>query len=73
MFISLTSILILPTDWAASVWKNTCSRDRSCDFRERLDDADLVVGGHDGDQHRLVGDRRPELVQIDEAVLWTGR
>ena len=37
--------------------------------RERLDDADLVVGGHDRDEDGLVGDRVSQLVEIDEAVL----
>ena len=39
------------------------------DLGDRLDRADLVVGGHDRDQDRLVGDRRPDLVGVDPAVL----
>jgi hypothetical protein len=38
------------------------------DFPDRLDDADLVVGGHDGDQDRLVADRAAQVVEADPAV-----
>ena len=43
-------------------------RDRA-DLRDRLQHADLVVGGHDRDEDRLVGDRRAQLVEADAAVL----
>jgi hypothetical protein len=43
-------------------------RDRA-DLRDRLQHADLVVGGHDRDEDRLVGDRVAQLVEADAAVL----
>ncbi len=43
-------------------------RDRA-NRRERLDDADLVVGGHDRDEDGLGGDGVSQLVEVDEAVL----
>ena len=43
-------------------------RDRA-DLGDRLDDADLVVGRHDRDEDRLVGDRGLQLVEADAAVL----
>ena len=43
-------------------------RDRA-DLGDRLNHADLVVGGHDRDEDRLVGDRVAEIVEIDQAVL----
>ena len=64
-----TSIGILPAACAASVWS---SAPRSCDdgadLGQRLQDADLVVRRHDRDEHGLVGDRRAQLVEVDEAV-----
>ena len=40
------------------------------DLGERLDDADLVVHRHDGHQgRRIVGDRRAQLLEVDQAVL----
>ena len=39
------------------------------DLGQRLDDADLVVHGHDRNQNRLVGDRRAQHVEIEQAVL----
>ena len=43
-------------------------RDRA-DLGDRLQHADLVVGGHDRDEDRLVGDRGAQLVEADAAVL----
>ena len=60
----------LPTACTASVWNRIALllRDRA-DLGDRLDDADLVVGGHDRDEDRLVGDRGAQLVEADPAVL----
>ena len=38
------------------------------DLGDRLDRADLVVGEHDADQDRPVGDRGVDLVRVDPAV-----
>ena len=38
------------------------------DLGDRLQHADFVVGVHDADQDRLVGDGRLQLVEIDQAV-----
>ncbi len=38
------------------------------DLGHRLNHADLVVGVHDGDENRLVGDRFPQHVEIDQPV-----
>ncbi len=38
------------------------------DLGNRLDDADFVVGVHDADQNRLVGDGRLQLLQIHQTV-----
>ena len=43
-------------------------RDRA-DLGDRLQHADLVVGGHDRDEDRLVGDGGAQLVETDAAVL----
>ena len=39
------------------------------DLRNRLHDADFVIGIHDADQDRFVGDRVPQLIEIDQPVL----
>ena len=44
-----------------------CLRD-GADLAERLQHADLVVGRHDRDEDRAFGDRRAQLVEIDEAL-----
>src|SRR6266516_228373 len=38
------------------------------DFRDGIDHPDFVVGVHDGDQNRLRGNRRFQIVQADAAV-----
>ena len=38
------------------------------DLGDRLDHADFVIGVHDGDQDRLVGDRFAQHVEIDQPV-----
>ena len=38
------------------------------DFANRLEHADLVVRGHDGDENRLVIDGAFQVLQINEAV-----
>src|SRR5262249_52574603 len=42
-------------------------RDRA-DLRDRLDDANLVVGGHDRDEDGLVGDRVANVVDVYQSV-----
>ena len=42
--------------------------DDGADLGERLQDADLVVGGHHRHEHGLVGDRCAQLVELDEPV-----
>ena len=39
------------------------------DLGDRLDHADFIVGVHDADQDRLVGDGIAKLIEIDQAVL----
>ena len=39
------------------------------DLFHRLNDANFVAGVHDRDQNRLVCDRIPKLIQIDQSVL----
>ena len=39
------------------------------DFRDRLQDADFVVGGHDRDQDGLVVHGALQVVEIDQAIL----
>ncbi len=38
------------------------------DFLDRIDDADLIVGVHDGDQNRLRRDRLADVLGIDAAI-----
>ena len=69
MPMALTSIGTLPAACAASVWSSAPpSHGDGADLGERLQDADLVVGGHHRDEHGLVGDRLAQLVEADEAV-----
>ncbi len=35
----------------------------------RLDRGDLVVGVHDRDEHRAVGDRLPDIVGVDTSYI----
>ena len=41
---------------------------QGADFAHRLEDADLVVGGHDAHQHGLGEDGGAQLVEVDQAV-----
>ena len=38
------------------------------DLRDGLQDADLVVGRHDGNQNRLVGNGAAKIVEVDQAI-----
>src|SRR6202035_1738604 len=38
------------------------------DFRHRIDDANLIVGIHDGDQYRLRRNRFAHVFRIDAAI-----
>ena len=73
MLSACTSTGILPTAWTASVWKRTPFSWQILPIsRDGLDDADFVVGVHDGDEDGLVGafgdDGALEVVEVDEAV-----
>ena len=65
-----TSMSTYGAAWTASTWSRTplWVADAPGDLGDRLDRADLVVGEHDRDEDRPVGDRRLELVGIDPAV-----
>src|SRR5207253_6042236 len=39
------------------------------DLADRMDRPDLVIGVHDRDEHRLVGDRVAHRVRVDHPVL----
>ena len=56
--------------WTASTWSRTprCGPDPRGDLVDRLDRADLVVGEHDRDEDRPVGERRLELVGVHPPV-----
>ena len=56
-------------DWTASVWKGMRrSRHKRTDLGNRLDGADLVVGGDDADERRPLGDRGGQLLGVDAPV-----
>ena len=66
---ALTSKGILPSALhRVAVEEHARSLAHRADLGDRLDHADLVVGGHDRDEDRLVGDGRLAVVQIDQAV-----
>jgi hypothetical protein len=58
----------LPTLWAASVCRRTPrGRVISAIVGDRLQGAGLVVGVHHGHQHRLGGDRGPDVTGVEAA------
>ena len=53
---------------AVGVEENAVLAADFADFGDGLEHADFVVGVHDGDENRLIGDRFPQHVEIDQAV-----
>ncbi len=60
--------MTLPTAWAASLWNSAPVAADLADLGERLNDADLVVRGHDRDQHGVVVEGRGDGFGVDQAV-----
>lgn len=64
----LTSMGILPSIWAASVWKKNFILSAECpNLLNGLTGTDFIIDGHYGDEDGIVADGRFQVVQVDAA------